>query len=610
MSILGKQIDDESGKQSSDRSISTVLNDDSLSIDEIIDASLEVCKNLPRSCDVYTAQIQELRSRLGAGRLHLAVLGQFNRGKSTFINAMIGLRVLPTSVLPVTAVPTIISYNPQISCTVRFLNKKPDLVVRQSIERISETLVKYVAEENNPKNQLCVREVEVTCPAPLLENGTVLIDTPGFGSTHLHNTRTALEVLTECDAALFLLSADPPMTQTEMEFLKQVKTFVPKIFFILNKTDLLNSEQLEKVDRFIREILITKLDTPTDLNLFHICATKGEKACAHSTADADWVSSGMEKVKTEILDFLVKDKYFTLSQALNDKLDEALKGIKSNLSIEVDNYKVPIEQLKREREELIAQIDTVRKNMEKELKLIEVERNAVLQYLQEQISSKTNPFGQNIKESLDELLAHSNGKAESINGIAAAINRIIRENFAGFFISILTNVNKPLRKAAVVHEREFGLITKAASQWVQTANLESFELHEKIEKMETDFTTSWRASIPEKAITVNSSWTDAFRSKMSRINRFKAQFEKSTGDLIKENFALLSRHVEEIIGVTFQKIYSTLSNDYKQLSLGLEETIKRKDADINERISSQGESISSIEKTIENIELIRKKLAV
>lgn len=610
MSNFTKQIDDKTREQSSDRSILSVLNDDSLSFDEIIDASLEVCRNLPRSCDAYTAQIKELRTRLGAGRLHLAVLGQFNRGKSTFVNAMIGLRVLPTSVLPVTAVPTIISYNPQITCTVRFLNKKPDLVVRQSTEKISETLLKYVAEENNPKNQLCVREVEVTCPAQLLENGTVLVDTPGFGSTHLHNTRTALEVLTECDAALFLLSADPPMTQTEMEFLKQVKTFVPKIFFILNKTDLLTSEQVEQVDRFIKEILITKLDNPADLNLFHICAKKGEKASAHNAQDADWVSSGMEKVKTEILDFLVRDKYFTLSQALNDKLDEALVAIKTSLTVEVDNFKVPIEQLKKEREELVTQIDSVRKNMEKELKLIEVERNAVLQYLQEQISSKRSSFGQNITESLYELLGHSNGKSESINGIAAAITRIIKENFSVLFLSMLTNVNKPLRKAAFVHEREFGLIAKTASQWIQTTNLESFELHEKTEKMETDFTTSWRAAIPEKAITASYSWTDGFRSRVSRINRFKAYFEKSIEEVLKENFTLLSKHVEEIVGATFQKIYSILASDYKQLATGLEETIKKKDSEINERINSQGENISSIEKTIENIELIRKKLAV
>jgi len=203
------------------------VNEEPLSIDEIIDLALNFCSDLPHSCNIYVNQIRELKSRLSRGKLHLAVLGQFNRGKSTFLNALLGLKILPTSVLPITSVPTIISYGDTISCRVRFLDQKPDLLIRQSLESIQDILKKYVAEENNPNNQLCVKEVEVSCNSQLLENGTILIDTPGFGSTHLHNTRVALTTLTECDAAIFLMSADPPLTQTELEFLKQVNLYVP-----------------------------------------------------------------------------------------------------------------------------------------------------------------------------------------------------------------------------------------------------------------------------------------------------------------------------------------------------------------------------------------------
>jgi predicted GTPase len=196
---------------------------DPLSIDEIIDRALNVCRGLPDTCRVSVTIIEEVRKRLAHGRLHLAVLGQFNRGKSTFINALVGLNVLPTSVLPLQSVPTLISWGPHLKCVLRFLNGKPYLIVQKSNEDISATLTAYVAEEHNPKNQLCVKEVEVQCPSELLENGTVLIDTPGFGSTYLHNTRTALETIVECDAALFLISADPPLTQMEVEFLRQVQ---------------------------------------------------------------------------------------------------------------------------------------------------------------------------------------------------------------------------------------------------------------------------------------------------------------------------------------------------------------------------------------------------
>jgi GTPase SAR1 family protein len=51
-------------------------------------------------------RVQSLQARLSSGRFHLAVLGQFKRGKSTLLNALLGKPFLPTGVVPVTAIPT------------------------------------------------------------------------------------------------------------------------------------------------------------------------------------------------------------------------------------------------------------------------------------------------------------------------------------------------------------------------------------------------------------------------------------------------------------------------------------------------------------------------
>src|SRR5579862_2904737 len=65
------------------------------------------------------ARIDALRERLRHSRLHLAVLGQFKRGKSTFINALLGAPVLPVAVVPLTAVPVFISWGPRPLARVR-----------------------------------------------------------------------------------------------------------------------------------------------------------------------------------------------------------------------------------------------------------------------------------------------------------------------------------------------------------------------------------------------------------------------------------------------------------------------------------------------------------
>ena len=66
-----------------------------------------------------------------------------------------------------------------------------------------------MAEEANPENQLGVERVDLLYPADILANGTVIIDTPGVGSTLQHNTEAAVQVLPKSDAALFVISADP-----------------------------------------------------------------------------------------------------------------------------------------------------------------------------------------------------------------------------------------------------------------------------------------------------------------------------------------------------------------------------------------------------------------
>ncbi|MCG0278649.1 MAG: dynamin family protein [Thermanaeromonas sp.] len=88
-----------------------------------------------------------------------------------------------------------------------------------------------------------------------LGQGVVLIDTPGIGSTFQHNTETTLKFLPQCDAAVFLLSADPPLTQAELEFLQAVRSQIAHLFFILNKVDYLDTQEMSSLLHFVKKVL-------------------------------------------------------------------------------------------------------------------------------------------------------------------------------------------------------------------------------------------------------------------------------------------------------------------------------------------------------------------
>lgn len=585
----------EVNKVSPDVSTAETRVREPLSIDELVDSALVRCEELPHYCNHYVAQIKELRNRLSTGQLHLAVLGQFNRGKSTFINALIKHKVLPTSVLPVTSVPTFISYDDSLSCKVRFLKNKPDLVVKQSIENITATLSKYVAEENNPRNQFCVKDVHIGCPSTILQNGTMLIDTPGFGSTYVHNTRTALDTLVDCDAALFLLSADPPMTQTEIEFLKQVQQYVPRIFFILNKIDLLRGKDIDKVDRFIRQMLIGHLGYSSDVKLFHVCAAEAEKAFQNTADDTDWSAGNMEQIKTEILEFMVTEKYFTLSQALNDKLKDAFEGIITSLQIDADEKKLPLELLQKEKDELSTRFDEIKKNMEKDLKLIQIEKDAVVKYVNQKLSSHKEQMEKQVFAHMDNLLVNSSGGLSWIQGLATAIGAYIIDSFANFHLSMIARINKPVRKAALLHSKEYSAISDSAQGFVPGANRKSFLL-EKLENMEIGTEESWNAGNLAQKLNTRFGWSDHLRNRQSKARRIRQKWDEIVKGEIAADFDSLEAHLKEIVDGVFEKIKSLLSEEYFFLSQDLDSIVEKKEKAVNDRINKKDNSVEPLER--------------
>ncbi|MEM2124060.1 MAG: dynamin family protein, partial [Methanolinea sp.] len=131
--------------------------------------------------------LSHLVERLAAGRFQHAVLPQFKRGKSTLLNAMLGEDILPSSVIPLTAIPTFIRHGEERAVHVHFEGSGEEKVIPcTSPGEMNRVLLGYVSEEANPRNRLGIATVEITHPAPILRD-VVLVDTPGIGSTHRHN---------------------------------------------------------------------------------------------------------------------------------------------------------------------------------------------------------------------------------------------------------------------------------------------------------------------------------------------------------------------------------------------------------------------------------------
>ena len=185
----------------------------------------------------FTREALVVGAKTRVDQLNLAVLGQMKRGKSSFINALLGADILPTGVLPATAVITQIKYGPVPSAHILYTTGAREVVDLNA-------LADYITESGNPRNRKQVASAEIAYPSSFLKCGIVLIDTPGIGSTYVQNTRTTEGYLQNVDEGIVVLSIDPPITEIESHFLRNAKEDIPKLFFILNKIDLASAEEV------------------------------------------------------------------------------------------------------------------------------------------------------------------------------------------------------------------------------------------------------------------------------------------------------------------------------------------------------------------------------
>lgn len=197
-------------------------------------------------CGEQGKKLEALNQRLENREFIISVFGQFKRGKSTLINAVLGEDVLPVGIVPVTSVVT------QIKCG----EKSALLSDAEGTREIPfEELYQYINEQHNPNNIKRVDSVLIRYPSELLSTGITIVDTPGVGSMHKHNSDAAYSFVKSSDAVIFMLSVDSPINEIESGFLSQIKEYASKIYFAVNKVDVVSTDELEEYINYCQKII-------------------------------------------------------------------------------------------------------------------------------------------------------------------------------------------------------------------------------------------------------------------------------------------------------------------------------------------------------------------
>lgn len=319
-------------------------------------------RSVPADGGAPLERLCELEERLGQQRLHLAVLGQFKRGKSTLLNALLGVDVVPTGVLPITAIPTFLEAAATPGLTILYADGREDRFDFTAIEALRERLADLVTEEANPDNRLGLARVIVRLPSELLTKGVSLIDTPGVGSTHHHNTMAADAILPACDAALFVVSTDPPITEVEVSYLERIRPNVSHILIVLNKIDLLEPEDADRAEMFLTRALVEQAGLKSP-KIFRVSARAGFQAKLVGDARA-LEASGLAALEQRLVELLGRDKRAVLEAAVSRKAVALIGELKFQAEFELKSLQLPfadLEQRQRVFEEAIAGFEDERR---------------------------------------------------------------------------------------------------------------------------------------------------------------------------------------------------------------------------------------------------------
>jgi predicted GTPase len=330
-------------------------------------------------------ELDKLRQRLETDAFKLMIAGEFKRGKSTLINAMLGADVLPAKVAPCTAVITRIRFGEDRRATLFFKDR-----VRAPLEIAAADLRKYVTIQDGDEegdDEACqsvdrspYAAAEVRYPLPLLRNNVEVVDSPGLNE---HKTRSAVtkEYLTEADAMIVVLSCQQALSQSELQFIREdlKGRDLADTFFLWNHFDIIQDSPEDTEDIKARSRKYLEPLVGSKPRIFFISARtalQGRKA----GQPAQITTSGLPRFEVTLEQFLSTERGRVKLRSPLTAAEYSVRDILLTVLPERENLlKRPMEELRQQYERQKPRLDAIEQQRERILHSIERRRDFVAQ---------------------------------------------------------------------------------------------------------------------------------------------------------------------------------------------------------------------------------------
>ena len=209
-------------------------------------------------------QINSVNSRLVEDVFRLVIVGEFSRGKSTFVNALLRRKIFPAFKNPTTAIISKVVYGDTPQFQIYYNgNSTPESLTEENFKNLIAAPEPDETDENSVKDFIknqefftSVDHAEISYPLEFCKNGVEIVDTPGTNDLNVGRIAITYGYLNRADAVVLLLSATQPLSKSESQFLREriLGNQINDIFFVVSHKDDLNDEsEGGRVLNFVRE---------------------------------------------------------------------------------------------------------------------------------------------------------------------------------------------------------------------------------------------------------------------------------------------------------------------------------------------------------------------
>ena len=331
-------------------------------------------------CDKYNDEehadrLKKLQKAIGEDAFQLIVVGEFSRGKSTLVNALLGDEILPSSTEPTTAMLNVIKngdstaqyfihYNDDSTKEVDSTEFLSMVAQNTSDGKSQEEIIKDVY--SDAANFGRIRNAEIRVKNDFGKIGVDIVDTPGLNDVNTAREEITLQYIPRSDAAIVVCSADEPLAASELAFIKEqlIGQQITKLFIAVNRADCLRTEQA-RAD--IREYFENNLEGIVEKErIFLVSGAKAlkyklqQKGIKYKHPVETYEETGFASFEKSVLNYLANDRgviklqrYCALfMEIINEIIYGTLENRRNAMMLSKQDLETQIAELKEKADQL------------------------------------------------------------------------------------------------------------------------------------------------------------------------------------------------------------------------------------------------------------------